>query len=74
MTCDSWAPMGKAHSPSGVRAGQDIRPRVLAALTPKPSTATEIAERAGLPGRERAMHATRALVRPEADCLAVGAT
>jgi hypothetical protein len=52
----------------------DIRPRVLAALTPEPSTATEIAERAGLPGRERAMHAARALVRLEADGLALSET
>lgn len=48
-----------------------MRPRVLAALTSEPSTATEIAERAGIPGRERGMHAARALVRLEADGLAV---
>ncbi|XYD09838.1 hypothetical protein R1A27_04615 [Methylobacterium sp. NMS12] len=41
----------------------DIRPRVLAALTDEPSTATEIAERAGIPGRERGIHAARALVQ-----------
>jgi hypothetical protein len=32
-----------------------------------PSTAIQIAERAGLLGRQRAMHAARALVRLEAD-------
>jgi predicted ArsR family transcriptional regulator len=60
-----------APSPRGARPRQDIRPRVLAALTSDPSTATEIAERAGIPGRERGMHAARALVRLEADGLAV---
>jgi hypothetical protein len=44
---------------------------VLPALTSEPSTATEIAERAGIPGRERGMHAARALVRLEAGGLAV---
>jgi hypothetical protein len=62
--------MPKGPLPRGARQCLDVRPRVLAALTPEPSTATEIAERAGLPGRERAMHATRALVRLEADGLA----
>ena len=51
--------------------GPNIRPHVLAALTSEPATATAIAERAGIPGRERGMHATRALVRLEADGLAV---
>ena len=59
--------MPKAQSPRGARPRQDIRPRVLAALTSEPSTATEIAERAGIPVRERGMHAAHALVRLEAD-------
>jgi len=63
--------MPKLPSPRGARPRPDIRPRVLASLTAEPSTATEIAERAGLPGRERAMHASRALARAEADGLAV---
>jgi hypothetical protein len=71
---DSPAHMPKTPSPRGARPRRDIRPRVLAALTPEPSTATEIAERAGLPGRERTMHATRALIRLEADGLAVSET
>lgn len=66
--------MPTAPSPRGARPRQDIRPRVLAALTPEPSTASEIAERAGLPGRDRAMHATRARLRPKADGLAVSET
>ncbi len=44
---------------------------MLAALTSEPATAVEIAERAGIPGRERGMHATRALVRLQADGFAV---
>ena len=63
--------MPKVPLPRGARPRRDIRPRVLAALTPEPSTAVEIAERAGIPGRERGMHAARALVRLEADGLAV---
>ena len=63
--------MPKVPSPRGARPRPDTRPRVLAALTPEPSTAVEIAERAGIPGRERGMHAARALVRLEADGLAV---
>lgn len=63
--------MPEQPSPRGARPRRDIRPRVLAALTPEPSTATEIAERAGLPGRERTLHASRALVRLAADGLAV---
>lgn len=63
--------MPKAPSPRGARPLQDLRPRVLAALTSEPSTATEITERAGIPGRERSMHAARALVRLEADGLAI---
>ncbi len=55
---------------TGARPRQDIRPRVLAALTSEPSTATEIAERAGIPGRERAVQATRALEQLEAEGLA----
>lgn len=43
---------------------------MLAALTSKPLTATEIAERAGIPGRERAMYAVRTLERLEAEGLA----
>jgi predicted ArsR family transcriptional regulator len=66
--------MPKVPSPRGARPRPDIRPRVLAALTSEPSTATEIAERAGLPGRERAMQAARALVRLQADGLAVSET
>ena len=63
--------MPKVPSPRGARPRQDTRPRVLAALTSEPATATEIAERASLPGRERAMHAVRALTRLEADGLAI---
>lgn len=63
--------MPKVPSPRGARPRQDLRPRVLAALKSEPATAVEIAERAGIPGRERGMHATRALVRLEADGLAV---
>lgn len=66
--------MPKPPAPRGARPRPDIRPRVLAALTSEPSTATEIAERAGLPGRERSMHAARALVRLEADGLAISET
>jgi len=44
---------------------------VLAALTSEPSTTTEIAERAGIPGQERAIHAARALTRLDSDGLAV---
>lgn len=66
--------MPKVPSPQGARPRQDIRPRVLAALTSEPSTATEIAERAGIPGRERSMHAARALARLEADGLAISET
>jgi predicted ArsR family transcriptional regulator len=62
--------MPKAPSPQGARPRRDIRLRVLAALTPEPATATEIAERAGIPGRERAMQATRALEQLEAKGLA----
>lgn len=47
---------------------------MLAVLTSEPSTSTAIAERAGLPGRERTMHATRVLTRLEADGLAVSET
>ncbi|MEE7448767.1 hypothetical protein MRF4_13655 [Methylobacterium radiotolerans] len=43
---------------------------MLAALTSQPSTASEIAERAGIPGRERALQATRALEQLEAEGLA----
>lgn len=63
--------MPKVPSPRGARPRQDLRPRILAALTSEPSTAVEIAERAGIPGRERGMHAARALARLEADGLAV---
>jgi hypothetical protein len=55
---------------SGARPRHDIRPRVLAALTSEPSTASKIAERAGIPGRERAVQATRALEHLEAEGLA----
>ncbi|WP_182179377.1 hypothetical protein [Methylobacterium radiotolerans] len=43
---------------------------MLAALTSEPATATEIAQRAGIPGRERALQATRALEYLEAEGLA----
>lgn len=66
--------MSKRPAPRGARPRQDIRPRVLAALTPEPATAVEIAERARLPGRERAADASRALVRLEADGLAARET
>lgn len=62
--------MSRLPSPRGARPRQDIRPRVLAALTAEPATAAEVAERARLPGRERAADASRALVRLEADGLA----
>lgn len=62
--------MPKALSPRSARPRKDIRRRVLAALTSEPSTATMIAERAGIPGRERFWLATRALVRLEANGLA----
>lgn len=62
--------MTKSHF-CGASPRHDIRPRVLAALTSEPATAAQIAQRAGLPGRERAMHAARALTRLEADSLAV---
>ena len=55
---------------TGARPRRDLRPRVLAALTPEPSTASEIAERAGIPGRERAVQATRALEHLAAEGLA----
>jgi hypothetical protein len=57
---------------SGTRPRQDTRPRVLAALTSELATAAEIAGRAGITGRERGLHAARALVRLKADGLAVG--
>ncbi len=63
--------MLKAPSRRGARPRQHTRPRVLVALTSEPATAAQIAKRAGLPGRERAMHAARALTRLEADGLAV---
>lgn len=63
--------MPQVPSPRGARPRRDIRPRVLDALTSEPSTASEIAERAGIPGRERGMYAARALARLEADGLAV---
>lgn len=44
---------------------------MLAALTSGPSTATELGKRAGLPGRERTVHATCALARLGADGLAI---
>ncbi len=66
--------MPKAPSPGGAQPRLDSRPRVLVALTSEPSTATEIAERAGLTGRERSLHATRALMRLKADGLAVSET
>ncbi|SFS87071.1 hypothetical protein SAMN04487845_108264 [Methylobacterium sp. yr668] len=62
--------MLKAPSPQGARPRQDLRPRALEALTSEPSTASEIAERAGIPGRERALQATRALEQLEAEGLA----
>jgi hypothetical protein len=62
--------MLKVPSPQGARPRQDLRPRVLAALTSEPSTATEIAERANIPGRERTLLALRALERLEAEGLA----
>lgn len=62
--------MLQVPSPQGARPRRDIRPRVLAALTSEPATATEIAERAGIPGRERAVQATRALEQLEAEGLA----
>jgi hypothetical protein len=64
--------MPKVPSPRGARPRQDLRPRVLAALTSQPLTVTEIAERAGIPGRERALQATRALEHLEAEGLAFG--
>ncbi len=52
--------MSKRPAPRGARPRQDIRPRVLAALTPEPATAVEIAERARLPGRSaRPTHPAR---------------
>ena len=63
--------MSKQPAPRGARPRKDIRPRVLGALTPEPATATEIAERAGLPGRERTLHTASALARLEADGFAV---
>lgn len=63
--------MPKVPSPRGARPRHDIRPRVRAALTDEPSTVTEIAERAGMPGRDRGVHAARALARLEAEGLAV---
>lgn len=70
----SLGKMPTAPAPQGARPRLDIRPRVLAALTSVSSTPTEIAEHAGLPGRERAIHATRALMRLEADGMAVSET
>lgn len=46
-----------APSPRGAWPRRDIRPYFLATPKSEPSTPTEIAERAGLPGRERAKHA-----------------
>lgn len=63
--------MPKQPSPRGARPRHDIRPRVLVALTAEPLTATEIAERAGLPGWEQTLHASRAPTRLEADGLAI---
>ncbi|MGH1588618.1 hypothetical protein ACRBEV_09950 [Methylobacterium phyllosphaerae] len=62
------------HRHETARPRLDVRPRVLAVLTFELSTATEIAERAGLPGWERAMHAARALARLGIDGLAIGET
>ena len=40
---------------TGPRPRKDIRSRVLSALSTEPATATQIAERAGIPGREAAL-------------------
>lgn len=66
--------MPKVPSPRGARPRQDIRPRVLEAQSSEPSAAAEIAERAGIPGRERTAQATRALEHLEAEGLAFSVT
>lgn len=56
---------------TGARPRKDTRARVLAAVTPEPATAVQVAERAGIPGRERGREATLVLRRLEADGLAI---
>jgi hypothetical protein len=56
---------------TGARPRKDTRRRVLAALTAEPATATQIAERAGIPGRERGWEAALVLARLEATGLAI---
>lgn len=67
VEASSLAPVPKPPSPRGARPRPDIRPRMLAALAAAPATVTAIFERAGLPVRERVVHATRARARLEAD-------
>jgi hypothetical protein len=56
---------------TGARPRKDARRRVLAALTAEPATATQIAERAGIPGRERRREAALVLARLEVTGMAL---
>ena len=56
---------------TGARPRKDTRGRVLASLNDELATATQIAGRAGIPGRERRREAARVLCRLEADGLAI---
>ena len=59
---------------NGARPRHDTRARILAVLTPEPSTLTQIAKRAGIPGRGRQREAFLVLTRLEADGQAVKET
>lgn len=56
---------------TGTRPRRNARARILAVLTSEPATAVQIAERAGIPGRERGREAALVLVRLEANGLAI---
>lgn len=56
---------------TGARPRKDTRARILAVLAPEPLTAVQIAERAGIPGRERGREAALVLTRLEADGLTI---
>jgi hypothetical protein len=57
---------------SSARPRKDTRARILAVLVPEPTTDSQIAERAGIPGQERSRQAAPVLARLDADGLAIG--
>lgn len=56
---------------TGARPRKDTRARILAVLTSEPATTVQIAERPGIPGRERGREAALVLARLAALELAV---